>query len=209
MATYNLCSLSDMQTVLQAPSAYDSLYNSARATATSLIEESIRRKLDLAERTEVLPSRYSIDSYINPVRYTLSGINIDSSKSFTLHFSTTNVLDSSTLVDPSEYDVDFDTGTVWLRLPTFAYSRSLHFTYTSGYDVISGTDVYDAPDDLKNACLQQALWIAERILSTSTGSDDSKDGDRTVPMSTALRSKLLPEVLLITKKYTKPLVGRM
>lgn len=149
----------------------------------SLFNKYTNRTLGLVSLTEIhngdgtgklFPKNYPI--------ITVRNLNEDSSR----------VFGASTLIDPDDYSIIDD---VYIQLHDTSFGediQNVEIEYVSGYDPI--------PPDIKQACIEQVLWLFKKGEGHRIGQSAKTQGDSTISFRT---SALLEEVKLVLNLYRK------
>ena len=168
-------------------------------TKDALIAELIERvSKEITSRTNRSMEYGSYTDYYNgdgkSKRLSLINFPVDATATFQLYDDTARAYDSTTLIDPTNYTVDYDNGIVSLDagIPFLRGYKNIKVVYAAGYHTI--------PQDLESAC----IWTVAADFIETQGELKTEIG---IEVANRIQ-KLRDRADKIIQSYKSPMLGR-
>jgi hypothetical protein len=139
----------------------------------------------------------------------LSGTPLDSTYDIQVWYDPVRSFADSTLLDPTtDYFVDYAGNRILLNLVTQSRRMAFKVIYRAGYATNAEGDALDAvPEDLKLACVMQAIYMWNRAFPENTGMANERDGSVRGTYF-AIKGGLLPDVVALLAPYRRLIATR-
>lgn len=230
--TLQFVDLDDMKAFIGVASSstdHDDELNAMALVAAKDIERVTGRFFSKQEFTELFTSRDNVRSepdlygtsesgrvtYTHPREYSLAGWSIDPGTPVVVTYDPTGKHedDAVTLVEGTDFIVDYDNNKVIILTGTRYALRGLSITYTAGYDNDGGdpaTLAGNTPADLRMAALFQIQHLRVRARPDNIGIKNdrthSREATRGGPF--AVRGGVCPEAQALLLDYRKVRTGK-
>lgn len=206
--------------------------------ASQQIEDAVGRLFTKQVFTEYMATKQTIDtvmdlyggsetgtkSRVRASTIYLRSLNIDTSD-FEIRYDTNRVFGDDSIIDPVDYIIDEEKGSVRLLFGTAYSERALKVTYTGGWDKVKddlrsgeapAPEVFclsaDIPYNIKEACLLQIGYLHARRRKDNiglTGDRSTGKGDSFVQtMSWGSKQGLTREAVGLIAHLKRPIMGR-
>lgn len=224
MNNHNIIFLEELKEAVGVESGYamqDAKMLKAIAAATKTIQDIAGRNFSMNDYTEFLDTVYNSTAFYdiygisstgyasvaNERGYTLKNTPIDLAETFSVYYDVNLKYGEDTLLDPSKYTLDPETGKLYLNFATVACRRALKVIYTAGYPstTVGSETALSAslPADLVQACVWQAQHTFDKMNASSINSFYSG----TVGKSDSYRyvnvAGITPEAAAIAVRYKR------
>lgn len=192
------CSLDDIQTVLQASSRFDEMFDTTRRAVTGLIDTYIRRDLRYSDNVTERFDAVSLPAG-QPYYIYLSKKNIET---VTLTYNGRAIALDLT-------DDELAQGKITLIGPTRFLKNGIVATYAGGYKAVRANDedkdYMDCPDVLRQAAVQQSAWMLNSLINNDGGSKDSDRGRQSAPKEQTVGGLIKPVAAMLSP-FRRPLM---
>lgn len=227
MPLATLVTLSELKRYIQINednSSFDAPLKQLARVATKSLETFCRRSFSSAEYTEYFNTRDSrtfvydlTGNYTNDEgllernqvqRFPLKGYPVDLDEDFEVYYDTSRAFAAATLLAETDYYINSAGNALYLLKGTISAPRSLKVVYTGGYTTASQSGelvVSGAPEDLKLACVQQVVFMFNKLQEGNVGVRGSKKHS---PEYIQNEQMLCPEAQALAVPYKRQLVGK-
>jgi len=180
--------------------------------ATRAIFVATRRKWELGEYIERIPipravvrGSVRIWTGVQPIWLSPVAPVISFSESFSSIGSI--IVSSSYEIEPATGRIDIDPLVFSSLNPYIEGHGFIRISYVGGIgSTETDADVFDAPDDLVQACAMQASFMYDRTINSNVGVKQSS-GKTGATTYTQYTNGLVPEVHALVSHYIRPLTG--
>jgi len=238
----NLIFLRQLKEIAQANepdyTGNDAKLMTALESASKTIEKLLGRELTKKQYTEILDfkrnfavgydlygmgwSGYTIDPKPKPIP--LKNYPIDSTVDFFVYYDPCQVFGDNTLLDSSDYYVDYDLGVLYLYRAYNGANKALKVVYTAGYEATVDTDaniVYDPdadppqeqalginlPPDLVNATIIQAWHVFDKLTISNINVKYQRGEGSTNTTAFVNIAGIAPEAMAICAMNKRPRIA--
>ena len=181
--------VSDLKAKLRATgSNFDAALRSHILLASRQIETYCRREFVKQERIELFNTRQTyttgydfagnaedgLVTNVGEAEISLKARPVDTLATFEAHYDRLRRWTDETLIPTGNVFVDAQRGVAFIRHPMDYGSSTLRIRYTAGYPAVTvGGETYldpdETPEDLKSACLAQAMFLWTKLSSENVG----------------------------------------
>ena len=218
--------LADLKSRLRATgSGFDAALRSHIRLASQGIETFCRREFDRKERIEVFNTRQTYSVSYQPHGYAEDGLQmnvsefevslkakpVDPGQPFEVHYSRLRQWNADTLIPAGNVFVLHEEGRAFIHHSMDFGSATLRVRYTAGYPTITaGGETYldpnETPEDLRQACLAQAMFLWTKLSPENVGVEVDRGESKEKPVRFSA-SYIVPEAQALLAPYRRLLVG--
>lgn len=143
------------------------------------------------------------------VRYVLLGFPIARDVAITVNYDPTRVYGATTLLPATDFYLDAGRSVLFVKTAMREYLEALKITYVGGYAVDTDTDslTTTAPEDLKMACIVQAVYLFNRFTAENIGMEREQSSSNGRLVRILTRNSLTPEAAGLIARYRQPALG--